>query len=44
MVVWAVLIYHWYLRELDGAAIAVSSHLLGGTEIIAPYSCEQGIS
>lgn len=42
MAVWAVLIYHLYLRGL-GAATAVSGLLLGGTEIIAPYSYERGI-
>lgn len=44
MAVWAVLIYHFYLRGLDGAATAVSSRLLGGTENIVPYSYERGIS
>lgn len=44
MAVWAVLIYYLYLRGLGGAATAVSSHVLGGTEIIAPYSHKRGIS
>lgn len=40
MAVWAVLIYYLSLRGLGGAATAVSGHVLGGTEIIAPYSHE----
>lgn len=44
MDVWAVLMYHLYLGGLGGVATAVSSRLLGGTEITAPYSYKRGIS